>query len=83
MIFDNYGNLYLGDIQQSKIIRISPNMQITTVIRDDKLIWPDSYSISDDGFLYVSCSQIQKQPDYNAGVNKRTTPYSVYRVKIF
>lgn len=83
MIFDKYGNLYLGDIQNSRIIKITPDMQVTTVIQDGKLIWPDSYSISDDGFLYISCSQIQKQPDYNEGVNKRTTPYTIYRTKIF
>lgn len=82
MIFDKKGNLYLGDVQNSSIVKISPDLKMTTVIKDPRLIWPDSYSISDDGYLYVSCSQIQKTPDHNAGVNKRTSPYSIYRLKL-
>ncbi len=81
MIFDKAGNLYLGDIQNYRIIKIDKNLKMTTVVEDRKLIWPDSYSIA-DGYLYISCSQIQMQPDYNNGVNKRTSPYTVYRLKL-
>ena len=82
MIFDKDGNLYLGDLLTSSIVRISPDLKMTTIIKDDRLIWPDSYSISDDGYLYVSCSQINKQPEYNEGVNKRTSPYTIYKLKL-
>jgi sugar lactone lactonase YvrE len=82
MIFDPAGNLYLGDLQNSSIVKITPDLKMTTVIKDEKLIWPDSYSVSKDGYLYISCSQIQKQPDYNNGVNKRTSPYTIYRIKL-
>ncbi len=82
MIFDKKGNLYLGDIEHSRIIRMSPNGQITELVKDPKLIWPDSYHVSDDGFLYISCSQINKQPGFNHGVNKRELPYSIFKIKI-
>jgi len=82
MICDKQGNLYLGDLQKSSIVQITPELRVSTIIQDDRLIWPDSYSISDDDFLYISCSQIQKQPDYNEGENKRTTPYTIYRMKL-
>jgi sugar lactone lactonase YvrE len=81
MIFDDAGNLYLGDLQRYRIVRIAPDLKMTTVVEDERLIWPDSYSIA-DGYLYISCSQINKQPDYNAGVNKRTSPYKVLRMKL-
>lgn len=81
MIFDKAGNLYLGDLQHSKIIRVDKNLKMTTVVEDQRLVWPDSYSIA-EGYLYITCSQIQKQPDYNNGENKRTSPYTVYRVKL-
>jgi sugar lactone lactonase YvrE len=81
MIFDKAGNLYLGDLQNYSIVKIDKNHKMTTVVKDERLIWPDSYSIA-DGYLYISCSQIQKQPDYNNGVNKRTSPYTVYRMKL-
>ncbi|QPH40834.1 L-dopachrome tautomerase-related protein [Pedobacter endophyticus] len=81
MIFDKAGNLYLGDLQNYSILKIDQNHKMTTLVKDDPLIWPDSYSIA-DGYLYISCSQIQKQPEYNNGVNKRTSPYTVYRMKL-
>lgn len=82
MIFDKKGNLYLGDLERYRIVRIDPQMQMTVLIEDKRLIWPDSYQVSHDGYLYVSCSQIHKQPDYNNGVNKRTSPYKIYRIKL-
>jgi sugar lactone lactonase YvrE len=82
MIFDRSGNLYQGDYQNYKMVKISPERRMQDVVADDRLIWPDSYSISDDGYLYISCSQINKQPDYNEGENKRTTPYAIYRMKL-
>ncbi|HKG05281.1 MAG TPA: L-dopachrome tautomerase-related protein [Pedobacter sp.] len=81
MIFDKDGNLYFGDPQNYSIIKISPDHKMVTLIKDQRLIWPDSYSIA-DGYLYISCSQIQKQPEYNNGKNMRTSPYTVYRMKL-
>lgn len=82
MIFDGKRNLYFGDLQHNAIIRIDKEHKMTTVLQDNRLIWPDSYSVSKDGYLYISCSQIHKQPEYNEGVNKRTTPYTIYRMKL-
>lgn len=81
MIFDKAGNLYMGDLQNYSIVRLDKNLQKTTLVKDDRLIWPDSYAIA-DGYLYITCSQINKQPDYNNGENKRTSPYTVYRLKL-
>ncbi len=82
MIFDRKGNLYLGDIERYRIMRIDPDLKMSTFVQDSALIWPDSYHVSKDGYLYVSCSQIHKQPEYNNGVNKRTSPYTIYRYKL-
>lgn len=81
MIFDKKGNLYFGDPQHYRMLKIDKNLTMTTLLEDQRLIWPDSYAIA-DGYLYISCSQIQKQPEYNEGVNKRTSPYTVYRMKL-
>lgn len=81
MIFDDKGNLYLSDMQNYQIVMVKPDLRSQTFVQDDRLIWPDSFSIM-DGYLYVSCSQINKQPEYNEGVNKRTSPYTIYRVKL-
>jgi sugar lactone lactonase YvrE len=82
MIFDQAGNLYLGDLEQHRIVKLDKNLKLTTVVQDSRLIWPDSYAISTDGYLYMSCSQINLAPDFNNGVSKRTTPYTIYRIKL-
>ncbi|QNF32313.1 SMP-30/gluconolactonase/LRE family protein [Adhaeribacter swui] len=82
MIFDPDGNLYLGDYQNYAMVQITPDLEMKTIMKDDRLIWPDSYSLSSDGHLYISCSQINKQPDYNEGQNKRTSPYTIYRMPL-
>jgi sugar lactone lactonase YvrE len=82
MIFDQKGNLYIGDMRTYSIKKIGPDLKMQNLITDDRLIWPDSYSISEDGYLYISCSQIHKQPEYNNGVNKRTSPFAIYKLKL-
>jgi len=80
MIFDGKGNLYLGDPTTYSMVEITPDLKARTWIKDSRLIWPDTYTISKDGYLYITTSQINKQPDYNEGVNKRSSPYMVYKV---
>jgi sugar lactone lactonase YvrE len=82
MIFDKKGNLYLGDLEHNRIVRITTDGTLHQVVKDPRLIWPDSYSISPDGYLYVSCSQIQLQPEYNLTDQQPSTPYTIYRMKI-
>lgn len=81
MIFDKAGNLYLGDIEKSEIIRLGQDLKPVVIAQDARLIWPDSYAIS-EGWLYVTCTQINKMPRFNEGKDQRTTPYALYRLKL-
>lgn len=83
MIFDKNGNLYLGDLEKNSIVKITPDLKMHTIVKDDdKLIWPDSYSISDDGYLYISNSQIQLMPWFHDGKEQFKKPFKVFRIKI-
>lgn len=83
MIFDKIGNLYLGDLEKNSIVKITPDLKMQTIVKDDeKLIWPDSYSISDDGYLYISNSQIQLMPWFHGGAAQFKKPFKVFRIKI-
>lgn len=83
MIFDKKGNLYLGDLEKNSIVKITPDLKMHTIVKDDeKLIWPDSYSISDDGYLYISNSQIQRMPWFHNGKEEFKKPFKVFRIKI-
>nr|WP_315224677.1 L-dopachrome tautomerase-related protein [uncultured Flavobacterium sp.] len=83
MIFDKKGNLYLGDLEKSSIVKITPDLKMHTVIEDkEKLLWPDSYSISENGYLYISTSQIQFMPWFQGGKEAFKKPFRIYRIKI-
>jgi sugar lactone lactonase YvrE len=83
MEFDKQGNLYFGDIEHNSIVKITlPDLKKTTLVEDDRLIWPDSYSMSKDGFLYISTSEVQTAPPFNGGVDKRTLPYGIFKLKV-
>jgi sugar lactone lactonase YvrE len=83
MEFDADGNLYMGDVENARIVKITPDKKMTVLVEDaQRLSWPDSYSISKDGYLYVSCSQLQNMPWFNEGKNLVKYPYRVFRIKI-
>ncbi len=82
MEFDASGNLYLGDLEKYSIVRMGTDKKMTTLIGDrNQLIWPDSYSIS-NGYLYISCSQIQWSPLFNNGKTINKLPYRILRMKL-
>lgn len=83
MIFDKEGNLYFGDLEQNSIVKITPDLKMQTLVQDiEKLIWPDSYSISEDGYLYISNSQIQLMPWFHDATAQFKKPFRVLKIKI-
>lgn len=83
MVFDSDGNLYLSDAENYRIVKITPDLKVHEFIASQLLIWPDSFSIQ-NGYLYVSCSQLQKQPKYNTSspVWPPNKPFTIYRIKL-
>ncbi len=82
MEFDKHGNLYMGDMERNAIIKLSPTLEKTVLMTDARLVWPDSYAVSKDGYLYISTSHIHTAPPFNDGVDKRTLPYGLFRLRI-
>lgn len=81
MIFDKKGNLFLSDMEHDAIVKVSPDLKLQAIAHDQRLIWPDSFSWSPDGWLYVSCSQIQNMPWFHNGRSTRTMPYTIFKLK--
>jgi sugar lactone lactonase YvrE len=71
------GKLYITSIEDSSIKSMNvngANKELTTVIKDKQLVWPDSLAQRGDGYFYVTCSQINLGP-------KAPTPYKIFRFK--
>ena len=79
---DAQGRVYVTLPEQNAIARRLPNSLYQTVVRDPRLLWPDTMSIANDGYLYVISNQLHRQKGYNYGKDLRVKPYSLFRVKI-
>lgn len=79
---DAQGRVYVTLPEQNAIARRLPNSLYQTVVRDPRLLWPDTLSIANDGYIYVISNQLHRQKGYNYGKDLRVKPYSLFRVKI-
>lgn len=76
------GNIYLTSSESYAIKYLKPNGNIQTLVADKRLLWPDSFGIGADGYLYVTCAQLQRLPQWNNGKDKTSYPYRAYKVKL-
>ena len=82
MIADVAGNVYLTDSPEKAIRRFTPTGHLETLVRDDRLLWPDSFAVGADGYLYVTAAQIHRTKKYNNGQDKVDYPFRLYRIKL-
>lgn len=82
LIADKKGNIYLSTSESYSVSYLTPDGKIHVLVRDPRLIWPDSFGIGTDGYLYFTCAQIQRLPQWNSGTDKTEYPYRAFRVKL-
>jgi len=82
LIADKKGNIYLTTSESYSISYLSPDGSLHQLVQDPRLLWPDSFGIGTDGYLYVTCAQLQRAPQWNDGVDKTEYPYQAFRVKL-
>lgn len=82
LITDKRGNIYLSTSESFSISYLKPDGQIEELVSDPALLWPDSFGIGSDGYLYFSCSQLQRQAQWNNGVDRTSYPFSLFKVKL-
>ena len=49
---------------------------------DPRLIWPDTFWITDEGWLYLSSAQANRRPEHNGGTDRQEPPYAIFRMRI-
>ena len=82
MITDSKGAIYAGDYENNSIRKILPNASIKTIAHSPYILWPDTFSIGPDGYLYFIANQLNRQSKYHYGKDKRVKPYSLFRINI-
>ncbi|PSB54544.1 L-dopachrome tautomerase-related protein [Chamaesiphon polymorphus] len=79
---DAAGYIYATNYEHQAILRRSPAGMWETVVRDPRLMWPDTMSIATDGYLYITANQLHRQPKYQKGQDLRQKPYTLFRTRI-
>ena len=79
---DARGRIYLSLQEFNAIGRRNEDGSIEIIASDPRLIWPDTFHITADGWLYVSSAQVNRRPEFNDGVDLQKPPYGVFRMKI-
>ncbi len=82
MIADAKGNIYSSDSPNKAIRYVTADGKFKTLVKDKRLSWPDTFSVGNDGYLYVTCSQINRTKKYNEGQDKVEYPFRLYKVKL-
>ncbi len=79
---DGQGRVYLSDYEHDAIRRRALTGEIETLVHDPRVLWPDTLSLADDGYLYFTANQIERQPVFQNGRDLRQKPYVLFRVKV-
>ena len=79
---DAQGRVYVTLPEQNAIARRLPNSLYETVVHDPRMLWPDTLSLANNGYLYFISNQLHRQKGYNYGKDLRVKPYSLFRVKV-
>lgn len=79
---DAENRVYLTNYEHNVILRRSPDGMYETIVHDPRVLWPDTLSVADDGYLYFIANQLHRQPQYQQGKDRREKPYSLFRTRI-
>lgn len=86
MVMDKAGNIYHTALEQNAIVRFTPSKNVETVVKHDRIKWPDSMALhqaKEGGLeLYFTTSQIHRMPRFNDGNSTRTVPYGVFKIEL-
>ena len=80
---DADGNIYSSDVDSQRIIKISPNGTMTTLVQDPRLLWVDAMWIdSMQQRLWMSAAQLNRGVPFNNGTSKIVKPLYVFSLDI-
>ncbi len=77
---DDVGNIYISDLEHSAILRMSPDGNLQTLVKSERLRWPDGFSFGPDNMLYVTCSALHQVIGLPPSSVRKHAPYQVFRM---
>ncbi len=74
-------DIYLSDMEHSAIVKLRPDHTLVTLLKDERLRWPDGFSFGPDGWLYVTCSALHQVILRSPSEIRGRAPYQIFRFK--
>ncbi len=62
-------------MKTNSIRKILPNGTMATIAQDPRILWPDTFPIGPDQYLYVIVNQLHRQSRFHYGKDLRQKPY--------
>ncbi|TGL60534.1 L-dopachrome tautomerase-related protein [Leptospira sarikeiensis] len=78
---DKSGNIYVTDAEHSAVNLIDPTKKITTLFKDPSFRWPDGFTYSPDGYMYLTCSALNEVFLQTDSTILSRGPYYIYRFR--
>ena len=79
---DAEGRIYATDYEHARVVRGKPGGPYSTVLQMPTRFWPDTLSLSQDGYLYATGNELQRQAMFHYGKDLRVKPYKLYRLQV-
>ncbi|ROV92955.1 hypothetical protein VMCG_09013 [Cytospora schulzeri] len=80
---DSNGLIYMGNFEQNAVVAFNPNNgTVNTFVRDPRINWADTFSVSNDGYLYFTSNQLHLSGGSYPGTDRRVKPFALFRVKL-
>jgi len=79
---DSQNRLYLSDVENNIIWRRNADATLESIVKDDRLCWPDRLCLAANGYLYVTASQFHRSPWFHYGEDTRELPFQLFRIKV-
>jgi sugar lactone lactonase YvrE len=78
---DIENNIYITDVEHGAILRLGPDKNLITLIKDTRMRWPDGLSFGPDNWLYISDSALQDVMFKSKKHIRSEAPYYIFRFK--
>ncbi len=69
----SHGRIYVSALEEGSIKVVDSEGAVRTVVKDSRIIWPDSFAEGPDGCIYFTTSQIHLGPN-------PPTPYRILKI---
>jgi sugar lactone lactonase YvrE len=69
-----HGGVYVSAVEENAIKHVDGSGRVVTLVKDERVVWPDSFALGTDGNVWFTTSQIHLGPN-------PPTPYRVLEIR--